>query len=394
MQIGYCTNVHAGPTLETMRANLETHALAVKRRVRPDRAMGVGLWLANGAAAALTEGEEAARLRDWLAERGLVPFTINGFPYGDFHVPIVKHRVYKPTWFDQRRVAYTRNLINVLHEILPPGVAGSISTLPLSWGWPNLTEHQWEHAATHLRVLATQMARLEAETGRLIHVCIEPEPGCALQLSADIVGFFNEWLLRDGDEATIRRHIRVCHDVCHAGVMFEPQADVLKRYADAGIGVGKVQVSSAVTVDFQAMSVEDRPAAIEQLRGFAEDRYLHQTCVRDAGDASEVRFVEDLPSLLNEVDDAGGAAALEEQWRVHFHVPIYLDRFGHLCTSRHDIIECLDAIREYHPRCDHFEVETYAWGVLPDELKQPELAAGIADEIAWFDTAVNCPSDR
>jgi len=381
MQIGYCTNVHAGPTLDTMRANLERHALAVKQRVRADKTMGVGLWLANDAAAELDTEDAAPRLRDWLAERGLVPFTLNGFPYGDFHEPIVKHRVYKPTWYDQRRVTYTRHLVNVLHEILPEGCAGSISTLPLSWGWPEPTAHQFEHAATHLRVLAAQMARLEADTGRLIHVCIEPEPGCAIQVSDDIVRFFEDHLLTQGDEAAIRRHVRVCHDVCHANVMFEPQDQVLRRYAAAGIRVGKVQVSSSVVARFDEMDPADRPAALEQLRGFAEDRYLHQTCIRD--DAA--RFVEDLPNAIGEID---AAKDLNEEWRIHFHVPIYLEKFGLLGTSRDDIHACLHAMAEHHPDCDHFEIETYAWGVLPDELKQPELADGIADEIAWFDAQV------
>ena len=31
--------------------------------------------------------------------------------------------------------------------------------------------------------------------------------------------------------------------------------------------------------------------------------------------------------------------------------------------------------------CRHFEAETYAWGVLPAELQQPDLAAGIAAEM-------------
>ena len=42
---GYCTNVHAGATLEATRANLERHALEVKAEYSPDRPMGVGLWL-------------------------------------------------------------------------------------------------------------------------------------------------------------------------------------------------------------------------------------------------------------------------------------------------------------------------------------------------------------
>ena len=45
--------------------------------------------------------------------------------------------------------------------------------------------------------------------------------------------------------------------------------------------------------------------------------------------------------------------------------------------------ECLAAAREMSD-CRHFEVETYAWGVLPAELRQPDLAAGIADEMRWL----------
>src|SRR6185369_12857474 len=83
--IGYCTNVHAGATLDVTRANLEKHAVAVKQRFSPERPMGVGLWLSANAAAQLVAAQGESQFRDWLAERGLVPYTLNGFPYGDFH---------------------------------------------------------------------------------------------------------------------------------------------------------------------------------------------------------------------------------------------------------------------------------------------------------------------
>jgi len=73
------------------------------------------------------------------------------------------------------------------------------------------------------------------------------------------------------------------------------------------------------------------------------------------------------------------------QWRVHFHVPIYLSEFGRLRATQDEISRCLAAAAK-HTNCKHFEVETYAWGVLPAELKQPELAAGIAEELKWFDS--------
>ena len=50
MQLGYCTNVHAGADLTTTRDNLQRYALAVKDKVAPERPMGVGLWLSAAAA--------------------------------------------------------------------------------------------------------------------------------------------------------------------------------------------------------------------------------------------------------------------------------------------------------------------------------------------------------
>jgi hypothetical protein len=218
---------------------------------------------------------------------------------------------------------------------------------------------------------------LEQETGRLIYLCIEPEPGCALQRSSDLLTFFQDFLFVKDDEAACRRYLRVCHDVCHAAVMFEPQMDVIARYRAAGIGVGKVQVSSAVCLPLDRVAGKDRSAAVEQLRGFAEHRYLHQTSVAVDG---QVQFYEDLSLAL---EAHGGKSKRGGEWRVHFHVPIYLDRFGLLETSQADILECVEAVR-YDKNVVHFEVETYAWGVLPDELQTPDLATGIAREMSWF----------
>src|SRR3954462_452881 len=104
LEIGYCTNVHAGPTLAQTKANLERYALALKQRVRPDQPMGVGLWLAAEAASQLLASGGASDFAAWLSEVGLMPFTFNGFPYGDFHQAEVKHRVYHPTWFEPARL--------------------------------------------------------------------------------------------------------------------------------------------------------------------------------------------------------------------------------------------------------------------------------------------------
>src|SRR5262249_4962404 len=93
-QTGYCTNVHAGDDIETTRTNLAKYALAVKHRVSPNSPMGIGLWLSANAAANLARAEPTLDFsHEWFAHNGLVPYTLNGFPYGDFHQSVVKHRV-------------------------------------------------------------------------------------------------------------------------------------------------------------------------------------------------------------------------------------------------------------------------------------------------------------
>jgi hypothetical protein len=372
---GYCTNVHAGADLEQTRANLARYAVAVRQRFSPTQPMGLGLWLsASSASKLLQDRAELERFRSWLDENGLVPYTFNGFPYGDFHQRVVKHQVYLPTWWEPARLAYTRDLIAIQDALLPPGMEGSISTLPIAWGNPPPAEQLLQAAAAQLKSVALDLARLEQRSGRLIHLCLEPEPGCVFSVSSDLVRFFERYLLGGPDDAIVRRHLRVCHDVCHAAVMFEEQTEVLARYRAAGIAVGKVQVSSAVVLP-GAKPAEEYAAAVRQLAGFHEERYLHQTMVRPAPGLQPI-FYEDLHLALEAHRQTPGA-----EWRTHFHVPIYLDRFGHLEATPRAIVDCLRATVG-EKMTHHYEVETYAWTVLPPDLQQPDLAAGIADEMS------------
>ena len=53
---------------------------------------------------------------------------------------------------------------------------------------------------------------------------------------------------------------------------------------------------------------------------------------------------------------------------MHFHVPIFLDHFALIHTTQDQIGECLAAIKP-QDEINHFEVETYAWDVLPEDLR-------------------------
>lgn len=365
--ISYCTNVHAGTTLAACMANLDTHAVAVKAQVSPGTPLGVGLWLAADAAREAATGDGARRLRDFLGARGLAARTFNGFPFGNFHAPRVKHAVYRPTWADSDRLRYTLDLAEILAQLLPEGQTGSISTLPL--GWAPADEAA---CGANLRLLARELDRLHQRSGRLIRVALEPEPGCAFDTAPGAARFFGAQL----DDGPSRQYLGLCHDICHSAVMFEPQAAALQTYRHAGIHLVKIQLSSAVEADFSTRCPEARAEMRAQLAAFAEDRYLHQTVVRDA--AGRARFFEDLPQALAAAGDPDIDAG---RWRVHFHVPLFLERFGLLDTTQNDITACLKALAPGEN--PDLEVETYAWGVLPEHLRPANLADGIAREMEW-----------
>ncbi len=383
--LGYCTNVHAGATLEETKANLDRHATRVRDLVcRDDEPLPIGLWLSAKAARSLVDSGQLSRFRDWLDERRLRVFTLNGFPWGDFHQPVVKHRVYSPRWSDLARLNYTRDLILILSELIDHDEEGSISTLPIGWG--KLKDATDLHAAASLlHDMVKMLAELEHRQQKLIHLDLEPEPGCLLQTSEDVVAFLRRYIFSHPDSKLARRHVRICHDVCHAAVMFEDQRDIFERYAAINAKIGKVQLSSAVAIDFDALGETDRAAALEELRHFGEERYLHQTMIRS--DRGEMTFHEDLPDAL------AGDAAPAGEWRVHFHVPIFCRSLGMLNTTQETLRTCAELL-EKHPDIHHLEVETYAWDVLPEAHRKGELAEDIARELAWAAEAFGTPGSR
>jgi sugar phosphate isomerase/epimerase len=377
-QIGYCTNVHAGTDMTTIRARLDEFAVPIANKQAHDRPLGIGLWLPNSAAQELSSSDDIQHFGRWLQDRRLLPFTMNGFPFDNFHLPVVKHRVYRPTWAEQQRLDYTVKLAKILSQLHAGTLCNlaSISTLPI--GWPGHDDNEQLHlAGENLRKLANELAAIESETGVRIIVAIEPEPGCLLDRCEDVIDFFSQQLA----DTSHRKYLGVCHDICHSAVMFEDQAYALSKYAQAGIAVGKIQVSSAIDVPLEDMNEKQRAQAINQLSGFAEDRYLHQTgCI---GNDGVFRLVEDLPKWL-----ASDPSQDDKHLRIHFHVPIFLKQFGQLRATREAIRDCVTAMRsdDAPEFTGHWEVETYAWTVMPDEMRTSGLAADIEKELDWFET--------
>lgn len=385
--VGYCTNVHAGIEVDTILANLRTHALAVRNDLEQTQ-LPVGLWFSENAVREALETDGLARIQRSMHEMGLVAYTFNGFPQGDFHSEVVKHRVYQPTWWEPSRLQYTRDLVRLLDLLLEPGRYGSISTLPIAWGNPMPTPDQWRAAADQLVSLAEELHQRFETTGRHIVLALEPEPGCAITDTSTLRTFFSDYLseqqLGSALADRVRRYLTMCHDVCHAAVMGENQEDELLDCHREGIRIGKVQISSAIRVRWTTMQQDERTAALKQLGPFAEDRYLHQTMVLFADGRGELH--EDLPGLIKQTSDAN-TLSNQSEWRIHFHVPIDVVDWGLIETTQEEIVRFLEIARQ-EPQLwgseRHFEVETYAWGVLPQSMRVAQLHEGIARELKWL----------
>jgi hypothetical protein len=390
--VGYCMNVHPASNLDSVLHNLEHYAAAVRKELVTGSAhdtnspLGVGLWLSEPVVSDLQDTGKLQLLKDKLAELKLEPFTFNGFPQHNFHQTVVKHSVYLPTWFDESRLNYTKQLASIMSEMLPQGQTGSISTLPIGWPSEAVTDHQFEVAAAHLHQLAVHLQKLHESTGREVVIAIEPEPGCILGDSSEMHTFFRRFLLNDAHTELHRQYLTVCHDICHSAVMREDQAEQIEDYLEDGIRIGKIQVSSAIQVNWDAMSSDERVEAFAQVSSFAEDRYLHQTTTQQDA-LSSIRMFEDLNPL---VDDITEPQLLTGNWAIHFHVPIHIQRFGRLDTTQCQILPavqtlCSDKkVLTNEQFTGHFEIETYAWSVLPPEFRRDSLVGDIADEFRFF----------
>lgn len=386
-QLIYCSNVHPGESLDSVCGIVRDFVAPVARARGVARA-GTGLWLSRAVAETLVaEPANLARFRAVLDETGVGLFSLNGFPTGGFHAEAVKARVYAPDWSTTERSSYTLALARILAACLLDDVEeGTISTLPLGFQ-PTWNPLKHERALDQLVRLADALDGLRCDTGHSIRVCLEMEPGCVLESTAQALHLFTtelpEAARRAGvPTATIERHLGLCYDVCHQAVMFEDAAASLAAIDAAGIALGKIQISSALEIPNPHAS-NVRAA----LNAFSEPRYLHQVRCRTADGG--MHGVMDIPEAFA----MGSGLPDGVPWRIHFHVPIHATTLagGHLATTQNAIIETLGFLATRPGLHPHLEVETYTWQVLPEALRpydDDQLIASLAAELGWLETAL------
>jgi hypothetical protein len=378
--LAYCSNIHPGESWEEVSAALTAALPRIRRQLDVSGPMGVGLRLSGAAARTLESPAHFERFREFLAAGDYYVFTINGFPYGAFHGARVKESVYLPDWRESERVEYTNRLARLAVDLTPgqPDLEPSISTVPGAFRPVSASPADAEAIAAGILKHAAALRDLRERTGRTVVLAIEPEPACFIETVDEAIAFFSTRLFNPStiaavaratgtalDVADVRRHIGLCLDTCHMAVEFEDPAVALDRLRDAGIRVAKVQITSAL----QTSSHAGRAA----LTKFANDTYLHQVVGRGA--AGLVRHT-DLPDALAARD--GGV----DEWRVHFHVPLFLRGLGALETTQPYVTEVLSLLKK-RDACRYLEVETYTWDVLPAEYRKDDTCSAIARELEW-----------
>ena len=370
LHLAYCTNVHRGETWAETFATLERHTLPVRQRVAAGQRYAIGLRLGQRAAAELAEPATFAAFRRWLDANDCYVFTINGFPYGSFHGKRVKEQAYAPDWSTPQRLAYTNQLFDLIAALVPERLSGSVSTVPGSFKrW--VENDPARRAAIHanLTACARHIEAVAERTGRDLHLGLEPEPCCQFETTEETVEFFNDWRASDPAVDRLLRHVGVNYDCCHLAVQFESPTEALDRLTAAGLRLSKLHLSSALSV---RPDTKGRAA----LAAFVEPTYLHQVVVANGGVVRR-RFL-DLPDALA----AAEASEADDEWRVHFHVPLHAAPGAPFSDTRDHLLGALDWLQAHPEACQHLEMETYTWEVLPAGLRLG-IEEHLAREYAW-----------
>ncbi len=371
IQLAYCTNVHRGNTWDETFHTLEKYVLEVRKRVCPKDRFAIGLRLGANAANSLIEPSTLVGFQRWLEKNNCYVFTINGFPYGNFHGERVKEQVYRPDWSEKDRLDYTVLLFEILEKLLQAGEEGSVSTLPASFKEFHPVGQIPDSAFKNLHRCAREIDRIKKPKQLDLHLGLEPEPLGSFETTSETISFFDQLHSYDSNP-TLQETIGVNYDCCHLAVEFEDAKDGLDRLQNAGIRLSKLHLSSA-------LRAEPTSENLSLLKSFVEEVYLHQVVVGKEGKV--VQRYRDLDLALKENGKSNEQDGKE--WRIHFHVPLHSSPDGKLMDTKNHVLSTIDWLSQNSSACRHLEMETYTWEVLPDKLRSIDVVEQVAKEYNW-----------
>ena len=372
IHLAYCTNIHRGEGWEETFQGLKEYSLKVKDKVSNTDPFAIGLRLGYKAAIELSE-EGSGRLDEfiqWLDVNNCYVFTINGFPYGQFHGARVKEQVYRPDWTSNSRLEYTNLLFNILSKILPDGISGSVSTLPGSFKEFIANEdEQGEMIVNNLGRCGHYINQLCEKTGKDLHLGLEPEPLGWFENTPETISFFERFRSVHGDN--FDSLIGVNYDTCHLAIEYEDAIDSLSLFRKNNIRISKFHLSSA-------LKLKPNQVAIDTLKAYQEDVYLHQV-IGKLNNGRIMRY-KDLPDAINDFDPDLNDCS---EWRVHFHIPLHASPGGIFDDTRDHITDTLKVLAADPEICQHIEMETYTWEVLPKSMQSNNVVEQLSLEYEW-----------
>lgn len=389
-ELNYCTNVHPGAKLSEVTQNIHKYISAVAS-ARSLSAMQTGFWLANSALQSLNSSQsERLEFIASLAKHQISIGTLNGFPYGNFHQAVVKQKVYLPTWADTKRLNYSLELAKFYASLMADTCTiGSISTLPLGYAKAWSKKEYWL-AADNLCSAALGLAEIEQQTGKYICICIEMEPDCVLETTAELIAFFEHTLKpaaakRGLSASLLTRYIACCFDTCHQAVMHEDILQSLTQIKQAGIHIGKIQISNALSA-----KIDSWQQAQLFCQRFSEKKFLHQVKIGQLGNV--LYQLEDLNiHSIQTAHQTIGDELFKYRWHIHFHVPIHLAQIPseefNISTTQSAITQTLDFLANNNDCKPALEVETYSWLQYENSQanKKFNLVDGINQELQWLE---------
>lgn len=370
--LAYCTNVHRGNSWEETFDSLERYVMEVRKSVAPSERFAIGLRLGAEAARELSYADEMTKFRRWLDQNDAYVFTINGFPYGNFHGSPVKEEVYRPDWTTNERLNYTLALFTILEQLLESGEEGSVSTLPGSFK-EFLPNHDIpEVMIKNLNTCALEIEKLAGPKNLDLHLGMEPEPLGLFETTPETISFFDHLFLQAADPEVTRKRIGVNYDCCHLAVEFEDAHEGLDSLINHEIRLSKLHLSSALTA-------KPNESNLQRLKDFIEPVYLHQVALGQNGRC--IGRIKDLDLAL--ASHKAGKINEADEWRIHFHVPLHASPGGDLGDTRIHVIDTLFWLSKNPNACSHLEMETYTWEVMPEELQAGTVVEQVAREYEW-----------
>jgi len=388
----YCTNIHPGESWSKIRNNLDLFIAPIKQSVAGHNTpFGIGLRLSAVAAQELVKPEILAEFKGWLATNNCFVFTINGFPYGDFHGTRIKENVYLPDWRSKARLKYTLNLANILSDLLPPKAEtyGSISTVPIGFQEHISSKEDHRRIIENILSIIISLINLKNTTGKEIILALEPEPYCYLSTVSQTISFLNKFIFSKSAIASIsnvlgidnsqaeskaRSHIGICFDLCHAAVEFEEPEQVIQEIRESKILIPKIQISNSLEI----REVNDK--TIRRLLEFDDGTYLHQVVEKTGQQINRYKDISDAVSNYRARSHINIGENCE--WRIHFHIPIFHNTIAEFDSSQSFIHQVL-VRHAMQPLTQHLEVETYTWNVLPKQFRDEHVTQLITRELIW-----------